>query len=129
VNTITEGQQLERLDLAKKNIYPLAHIDADDGTFTSNNFQFNVAIQILDQVDTNKVLSTDKFTTNDNRQDIYNTSLQSLRRLYNELVRNEVISVSTDSSFSKVESPKNGLVGFELQLLIEVPNDVMSICP
>jgi hypothetical protein len=129
INTVTEGEELDRIDIANKNIYPLAHIDADDGTFTENNFQFNVSIQVIDQIDFNKIISTDKFTTNDNRQDVYNTSLQSLRRAYNELARNAVISVSGNSTFNKVRNQKNGLVGYQLDLLIEVPNDIMSICP
>ena len=129
INTVTEGEDLDRIDIANKNIYPLAHIDADDGTFTENNFQFNVSIQVIDQIDFNKIISTDKFTTNDNRQDVYNTSLQSLRRAYNELARNAVISVSGNSTFSKVRNQKNGLIGYQLDLLIEVPNDTMSICP
>jgi hypothetical protein len=129
INTVTEGEELDRIDIANKNIYPLAHIDADDGTFTENNFQFNVSIQVIDQIDFNKIISTNKFTTNDNRQDVYNTSLQSLRRVYNELVRNSVISVSGNSGFNKVRSQKNGLIGYQLDLLIEVPNDTMSICP
>jgi hypothetical protein len=129
INTVTEGEGLDRIDIANKNIYPLAHIDADDGTFTENNFQFNVSIQVIDQIDFNKIISTDKFTTNDNRQDVYNTSLQSLRRAYNELARNAVISVSGNSTFNKVRNQKNGLIGYQLDLLIEVPNDIMSICP
>ena len=68
INTVTEGEELDRIDIANKNIYPLAHIDADDGTFTENNFQFNVSIQVIDQIDFNKIISTDKFTTNDNRR-------------------------------------------------------------
>ena len=129
INTVTEGEGLDRIDIANKNIYPLAHIDADDGTFTENNFQFNVSLQVVDQIDFNKIISTDKFTTNDNRQDVYNTSLQSLRRAYNELARNAVISVSGNSTFNKVRNQKNGLVGYQLDMLIEVPNDIMSICP
>jgi len=129
INTVTEGEDLDRIDIANKNIYPLAHIDADDGTFTENNFQFNVSLQVVDQIDFNKIISTDKFTTNDNRQDVYNTSLQSLRRAYNELARNAVISVSGNSTFNKVRNQKNGLVGYQLDMLIEVPNDIMSICP
>ena len=129
INTVTEGEELDRIDIANKNIYPLAHIDADDGTFTENNFQFNVSLQVVDQIDFNKIISTDKFTTNDNRQDIYNTSLQSLRRAYNELARNAVISVSGNSTFNKVRNQKNGLIGYQLDMLIEVPNDIMSICP
>jgi hypothetical protein len=129
INTVTVGEEIDRIDTANKNIYPLAHIDADDGTFTENNFQFNVSIQVLDQIDFNKIISTDKFTTNDNRQDIYNTSLQSLRRAYNELARNAVISVSGNSSFNKVLQERNNLIGYQLDLLIEVPNDIMSICP
>jgi hypothetical protein len=129
INTITVGEEIDRIDTANKNIYPLAHIDADDGDFTENNFQFNVSIQVLDQIDFNKIISTDKFTTNDNRQDIYNTSLQSLRRSYNELVRNAVISVSGRSGFVKVLQERNNLIGYQLDMLIEVPNDIMSICP
>ena len=129
INTVTEGEELDRIDIANKNIYPLAHIDADDGTFTENNFQFNVSLQVVDQIDFNKIISTDKFTTNDNRQDVYNTSLQSLRRAYNELARNAVISVSGNSTFNKVRNQKNGLIGYQLDMLIEVPNDIMSICP
>lgn len=131
INTITEGSQIDRIDISKKNIYPLAHIELDTGNFTDNTIDFNVLVQILDQIDFNNEISTDKFTTNDNRHDIYNTSLQSLRRLFNHVKQNNLISVSPDSNpnFDKVKEDKNDLVGFQLTLTVSVPNHIMSICP
>lgn len=130
VNTITEGEQIDRIDISKKNIYPLAHIEANDGNFTDNDFQFNLSVQIVDQIDYNNEIKSDKFTSNDNRQDVYNTSLQSLRRLYNELKRNNNIGVNPTgtATFQKVKEDKNDLVGFQLTLTISVPNDIMSLC-
>lgn len=130
VNTITEGEQLDRIDISKKNIYPLAHIEANDGVFTDNDFQFNLSVDIVDQLDYNNEIKVDKFTSNDNRQDVYNTSLQSLRRLYNELKRNNNINVNPTgtANFQKIKEDKNDLVGFQLTMTISVPNDIMSLC-
>lgn len=130
VTTITEGN-IDRIDLSKKNIYPLAHIDANDGIFTDNHSTFNVSIQIVDQIDYNNEINNSKLFNNDNRVDIYNTSLQSLRRLFNEFTLNKEINVSPDSlpSFQKVDEKKSNLIGWELSIVVNVPNDIMSICP
>ena len=128
VNTVTEGSEIDRIDISKKSIYPLAHIDADDVTFNVNLYTFAVSVQVLDQVDYNNEIKTDKLYNNDNRVDVYNTSLQSLRRLFSELKLNKRIVVEGEPSVQKVSDKKNNIIGWQMNLSIQVPNDIMSIC-
>ena len=128
VNTVTEGSEIDRIDISKKSIYPLAHIDADDVTFNINLYTFAVSVQVLDQVDYNNEIKTDKLYNNDNRVDVYNTSLQSLRRLFSELKLNKRIVVEGEPSVQKVSDKKNNIIGWQMNLSIQVPNDIMSIC-
>ena len=128
INTVTEGSEIDRIDISKKSIYPLAHIDADDVTFNTNLLTFAVSVQVLDQLDYNNEIKTDKLYNNDNRVDVYNTSLQSLRRLFSELKLNKRIVVDGEPSVQKVSDKKNSIIGWQMNLSIQVPNDIMSIC-
>jgi len=133
VNTVLSLDVKERTDISKKNIYPLATIDVADGFLTANNLSFNVDVEILDQVDFVKEIRTNKFTTNDNTQDVYNTCLQVLVRTYRTLTNNERISIATNfdntAPFEQVKDDKNNLIGWRMRFILEVPNDIMSICP
>jgi len=50
-NTVTDGDGLVDADLQRQEIYPLAHIVADDGTFINGVMQFNLELFALDQYD------------------------------------------------------------------------------
>lgn len=86
VNTITHGVSND-IDLDKKTIYPLVHIQ-----FLNFNpvvqigmVSFLFEIHILKIRDINKVPSSDKWLKNDNELDNYNTCVNIANRLFAHL--------------------------------------------
>lgn len=131
VNTVTQGDILE-VDLAKKTIFPLAHISVSTATFDKNVIRFNVQLIVMDIRNTVTDIVTDKFVGNDNEIDNLNTSLAVLRRTYNELANDkwsEDITIMGDPSLELfTESRGNTLDGWSMNVQVEVPDTIMSIC-
>jgi len=117
-NTVTDGDGLVDADLQRQEIYPLAHIVADDGTFINGVMQFNLELFALDQYDEQL----------DNDRDIYNTQIYVLKRVFNKLSVSDGITILGDGSFQKVEKKENNLIGWSLSLVVEVADDVMRFC-
>lgn len=131
VNTVTQGDILE-VDLNKKNIFPLAHISVSTGTFAENVIRFNVQIIAMDIRNSVTDTVSDKFVGNDNEIDNLNTSLSVLRRTYNELVKDkysEDITIIGEPNLELfTESRQNLLDGWSMNVQVEVPDIIMSIC-
>jgi len=83
-NTITIGD-ISSVNLNKQDIFPLAHIIVNSVTAEENVLRFNISILACDIVDQSKDITTDRFTGNDNEQDILNTQLWVLNRLIQRL--------------------------------------------
>lgn len=83
-NTITIGD-ISSVNLNKQDIFPLAHIIVNSVTAEENVLRFNISILACDVVDQSKDITTDRFTGNDNEQDILNTQLWVLNRLVQRL--------------------------------------------
>lgn len=83
-NTITIGD-ISSVNLNKQDIFPLAHIIVNSVTAEENVLRFNISILACDIVDQSKDITTDRFTGNDNEQDILNTQLWVLNRLVQRL--------------------------------------------
>lgn len=81
INTVTKGD-ITRIDLNKKNIYPLAHITVNDAGFTTSTLNFGVSVFAMNLRDTRNEPVTDKFIGNDNEDDNLNAMLYVLLRLY-----------------------------------------------
>jgi hypothetical protein len=130
INTVTQGNIAE-MDLDKKTIFPLAHIDASNGSFQENIMTFNVTIHAMDIVDYSNEIIVDKFIGNDNEIDILNTMLAVLRRTYLELakdVHTEMITINSEPNFSLKEGYSNSLLGWEMSFSVEVPDTIISVC-
>jgi len=130
IHTVTQGD-ISTMDLNKMNIYPLGHIDLDDGTFNENTIEFSCSIYAMDMIDVSNELTTDKFIGNDNEIDVFNTMLAVVRRTYLELAkdtRTQDITILGEPTIRKMEGAVNNLVGWEMTFTIEVPDIIISVC-
>ena len=86
VNSVTEGS-IFNVDLAKQTIFPLSHIMVNSASFEENVIRFNVSIIAMDIVDISKDETSDVFVGNDNEQDVLNTQLAVIQRVYEVMRR------------------------------------------
>ncbi len=130
INTVSQGD-ISEMDMDKKTIFPLAHIDASNGSFQENIITFNVTIHAMDILDYSNVQVVDKFIGNDNEIDIANTMLAVLRRTYLELAKDVLtqdVTISGEPNFSMKEGYANSLLGWEMSFVVEVPDTIISVC-
>lgn len=80
VNTVIHGLASD-VDLEKKNIYPLAHIEVLRAGFPQGLVRVDFKVTVLDQRMVSKTVATDKFRKNDNEIDNLNTCLAVLNKL------------------------------------------------
>ena len=131
VNTVTEGD-IFRIDLSKQTIFPLAHIMVNNATFENNVIRYNVSIIAMDIVDISKDETTDIFTGNDNEQDVLNTQVIMLNRVYDKLIRgdyflNSGIIDGNPTLEPFIERFENNLAGWTMTFDYLVSNE-MTIC-
>ncbi len=131
INTVTEGD-IFSVDLSKQTIFPLCHIIVNSATFVDNVIQYNISIMSMDIVDVSKDETTDNFRGNDNEQDILNTQISVLNRLYEKLRRGNLY----DDNYQVEGSPncepfidrfENKLAGWTMTVNINTPN-TMTVC-
>ena len=131
VNTVTEGD-IFRVDLAKQTIFPLAHIMVNNATFESNVIRYNISIIAMDIVDISKDETTDIFIGNDNEQDVLNTQITMLNRLYDKLLRGDYFTnlgiIDGNPSLEPfIERFENNLAGWTMTFDYLIGNE-MTIC-
>lgn len=131
VNTVTEGNIFD-IDLAKQTIFPLAHIIVNNATFENNVIRYNISILAMDIVDISKDETTDIFIGNDNEQDVLNTQITMLNRVYDKLVRgnfftNAGIIDGNPSCEPFIERFENNLAGWTMTFDYLVGNE-MTVC-
>ena len=131
VNTVTEGNIFD-IDLAKQTIFPLAHIIVNNATFENNVIRYNISIIAMDIVDISKDETTDIFVGNDNEQDVLNTQITMLNRVYDKLVRgnfftNAGIIDGNPSCEPFIERFENNLAGWTMTFDYLVGNE-MTVC-
>ena len=131
VNSVTEGS-IFNVDLAKQTIFPLSHIMVNTASFEENVIRFNVSIIAMDIVDISKDETQDVFRGNDNEQDVLNTQLAVLQRVYEVMRRGtlytELFQVDGNPSCEPfTERFENLLAGWTMTFDVLVPNQ-MSIC-
>ena len=83
-NTVSIGD-ISDVNLNKQDIFPLAHMIVNSVTVEEQVLRFSLTILACDVVDQSKDRTTDRFTGNDNEQDILNTQLAVLNRLIQRL--------------------------------------------
>ena len=131
LNTVTEGD-IFRVDLAKQTIFPLAHIMVNNATFESNVIRYNISIIAMDIVDISKDETTDIFIGNDNEQDVLNTQITMLNRLYDKLLRGDYFTnlgiIDGNPSLEPfIERFENNLAGWTMTFDYLIGNE-MTIC-
>ena len=131
VTTVTEGD-IFRVDLSKQTLFPLSHIMVNNATFESNVIRYNISIIAMDVVDISKDETTDIFIGNDNEQDVLNTQVTMLNRVYEKLRRgdyflNAGIIDGNPSLEPFIERFENNLAGWTMTFDYLVSND-MTVC-
>lgn len=131
VNTVTQGD-IFRIDLAKQTIFPLAHIIVNSATFESNVIRYNISIIAMDVVDISKDETTDIFIGNDNEQDVLNTQITMLNRVYEKLTRGDYflnlgIIDGNPTCEPFIERFENNLAGWAMTFDYLIGNE-MTVC-
>ena len=131
VNAITTGD-IFQVDIDKQTIFPYVHIMVNNAQFIDSTVVFNVSLICMDIVDKSKKEITDKFITNDNEQDVLNTTLAILNRVYDVMRRgalfDNLIQVQgTPNCEPFTERFENNLAGWTMSFDL-VTNTNMTIC-
>jgi hypothetical protein len=131
VSTVTEGD-IFRVDLSKQTIFPLAHIMVNTATFEDNVIRYNISVLAMDVVDISKDETTDIFIGNDNEQDVLNTQITMLNRVYDKLRRGDYflnlgMIDGNPSCEPFIERFENNLAGWTMTFDYLVSNE-MTIC-
>ncbi|QLG46047.1 hypothetical protein [Costertonia aggregata] len=129
VNTVTQGDITE-IDLNKKNIYPLAHIQTGTAIIGLSTITFNMTLFALDVRDFSNEPVTDKFNGNDNEIDNLNSMLAVCNRFFKSIVKLEDDFTITDNPNCEplYEQQENLLDGWAMTFEIEIPNTEISVC-
>lgn len=128
VNTITRGNSAD-LDLEKKNIYPLVHIEVGTAIIGIQTIEFDVTVVAVDVIDQSNEPVTDKFIGNDNEIDILNSMLAVCNRLFKSIAKIEDdFAISANPVCEEVMDKKGLTTGWSMNFQIEVPNTEIAVC-
>ena len=130
-NTVSIGD-ISKVNLNKQDIFPLAHMIVNSVTAEEQVLRFDISILACDIVDQSKDITTDRFTGNDNEQDILNTQLAVLNKAI------QVLRMGTLHQYMyQLDSPvncepfydrfENQLAGWTATMDIVIYNDI-RIC-
>ena len=132
VFTVTYGDITE-VDLNKTTIFPLSHLNITNVTFDGSVMNFTIQLLSLDIVDYNKDAPTkDVINGNDNLQDVYNSQLQVINDVVEQLRRGDMFSQKLQLLEAPSAEPfkdrfENELAGWGVNIQISMPNEI-SIC-
>ena len=127
-NTVSIGD-ISKINLNKQDIFPLAHMIVNNVTVEENVLRFNISILACDIVDQSKDVTTDRFTGNDNEQDILNTQLAVLNRLIQRLrmgsLHQDMYQLEGSPSLTPFNDRfENQLAGWSATMTILIYNDI-----
>ncbi len=127
-NTVSIGD-ISKVNLNKQDIFPLAHMIVNNVTVEENVLRFNISILACDIVDQSKEETTDRFTGNDNEQDILNTQLAVLNRLIQRLrmgsLHTDMYQLDGSPSLTPfMDRFENNLAGWSADMDILIYNDI-----
>jgi len=130
VNTVTCGDIFE-VDLDKQTIFPLSHIIVNNAQYNGNVWVFNISVLCMDIVDFSKTEVTDKFTTNDNEQDVLHTQLMVINRMLEVLRRGSLFDnlyqlQGTPNCEPFTERFENRIAGWTVTFDVLVSNEMTS---
>jgi len=127
-NTVSIGD-ISKVNLNKQDIFPLAHMIVNSVSVEENVLRFNISILACDIVDQTKDRTTDRFTGNDNEQDILNTQLAVLNRLIQRLrmgtLHQDLYQLDGNASLTPFNDRfENQLAGWAADMDILIYNDI-----
>jgi len=127
-NTVSIGD-ISKVNLNKQDIFPLAHMIVNSVSVEENVLRFNISILACDVVDQSKDETTDRFTGNDNEQDILNTQLAVLNRLIQRLrmgsLHTDMYQLDGNASLVPfMDRFENQLAGWSADMDILIYNDI-----
>ena len=127
-NTVSIGD-ISKVNLNKQDIFPLAHMIVNNVTVEEQVLRFNISILACDIVDQSKEETTDRFTGNDNEQDILNTQLAVLNRLIQRLrmgsLHTDMYQLDGNPSLTPfMDRFENNLAGWSADMDILIYNDI-----
>jgi len=130
-NTVTTGDIYD-VNLNKQDIFPLAHIIVNNVLQQEQTLTFNISIIAMDIVEQSKSITTDKFTGNNNEQDILNTQLAVLNKVIQKLrmcnLYTDKYQLDTDVNCEPFyDRFENQLAGWTATMDIMIDNDI-RIC-
>ena len=128
INTVTTGD-ITDVNLNKQDIFPLGHIIINNVIDQENVLNFNISILACDIVNQSKELTVDRFTGNNDVQDILNTQLAVLNRLVQRLRKGNLYSDMYQLEGSPSLTPfydrfENQLAGWTATMDILIYNDI-----
>ena len=128
INTVTTGD-ITDVNLNKQDMFPLGHIIINSVTDNENVLNFNISILACDIVNQSKELTVDRFTGNNDVQDILNTQLAVLNRLVQRLRKGNLYSDMYQLEGSPSLTPfydrfENQLAGWTATMDILIYNDI-----
>lgn len=128
INTVTTGD-ITDVNLNKQDIFPLGHIIINSVIDEENVLRFNMSILACDIVNQSKELTIDRFTGNNNVQDILNTQLGVLNRLTQRLRKGNLYSDMYQLENSPSLEPfydrfENQLAGWTITMEVLIYNDI-----
>ena len=127
-NTVSIGD-ISKVNLNKQDIFPLAHMIVNSVSAEEQVLRFNISILACDIVDQSKDVTTDRFTGNDNEQDILNTQLAVLNRLIQRLrmgtLHQDMYQLEGSPSLTPFHDRfENQLAGWSSTMDILIYNDI-----
>lgn len=93
VNTVTFGD-IFKVDLSKQTIFPLAHVNIQNVTFSEHIMTFSLQVICMDIVNENKddklAAASTPYRGLDNKHDVFNTQLTVINGLQSSLRRGDL---------------------------------------
>jgi len=128
INTVTTGD-ITDVNLNKQDIFPLGHIIIDSVTDEEQVLRFNMTILACDIVNQSKDLTVDRFTGNNDVQDILNTQLAVLNRLTQRLRMGTLYTDMYQLDGTPTLTPfydrfENQLAGWSASITVLIYNDI-----
>jgi hypothetical protein len=131
VHTIVHGLK-STMDINKKNIFPLAHLQVTSSTADNQFISFTFEVAVLDIRNISKKIVTDKFLQNDNELDNLNTTHSVLNRLITKLrLRNNDDKIelnNTPTITPIIFEEMNLLDGWRTEIELIIPNTEINVC-
>tara|TARA_R110002012_G_scaffold250161_1_gene427847 strand:- start:902 stop:1372 length:471 start_codon:yes stop_codon:yes gene_type:complete len=128
INTVTTGD-ITDVNLNKQDMFPMGHIIVNTVIDEEQVLRFNVSVLAMDIVDQSKNETIDRFTGNNNEQDILNTQLAVLNRLVQRLRKGTLYSEMYQLDGNPSLQPfydrfENQLAGWTATMDVLIYNDI-----